>query len=255
MRQRINAGGGGDVWRQPGAQRRVQRRHFGHHAWVNNHQLALALGVGNDGGHRHFAARAGRGGHSVNGNRCVQTLEVTGQAAQGFAGVGDGHRNGFGGIHGRPASHGHDGVAAVFLVKIDAALDQRNGRIGRDLVKHHVLRTACRERVGQVLQQAQLGNHPVGDDEKLRVAKACHRLAQAAAGARSNQQCGLWNGHEAQQFACTLHHGAQAEGARGRGDEIKVHGFTPWRATRQFAVSGFIMGAGPCLYGRDIPAV
>jgi hypothetical protein len=33
---------------------RVQRRHLGHHARIDDDQLALAFGVGDDGRHRHL---------------------------------------------------------------------------------------------------------------------------------------------------------------------------------------------------------
>ncbi len=210
MGQGVDAGCRSDVRWQAGHQRGVQRRHLGHQAGVDDDDLALALGVGNHRGHRHLRAGAGGGGYGINRRRAAQALEVARQCAQRFAGVGDGCGDCLGRINGRAAAHGHDGVAIMRAVKINAAFDQWNRRIGRDLVKHHIAGAARGQRVGQLGEQAQLDDDAVGHDQDLVVPKTGHSLSQASTRARPHQQRGLGNWQETRNHAGALHQYTQA---------------------------------------------
>jgi hypothetical protein len=67
---------------------------------------------------------------------------------------------------------------------------------------------------GQVLEQAQLGDHAVGNDEDLAVAEPGNGLAQPAAGARPDQDRRLRYGQEAHGQAGTFHGGTECRGAK-----------------------------------------
>ena len=211
--QCVDAGGCGDMRRQAGHQAGVERRHLGHEAGVDDDDLAVVCRVRDHRRHGHFRAGACGGGHGVDRDRRAQALEVARQLAQRLAGIGDRHGDGLGGVDRRAATDRHDGVALVLLVEVDAALDQGDWRIGRDLVEHHVAGTAGAEGIGQVLEQPQFDDDGVGDDQYLRVAEACDGLPQAPAGPRPHQQLGLGNGQKPDHQAGSLHQGRETSGA------------------------------------------
>jgi hypothetical protein len=211
---------------QPGHQHRVQRRHARHHARVDDHQLGLALGVGDHRRHRDLGAGAGGRRHGVDRFRRLQSLQVAGQLAQRL-GVGDRQRDRLAGVHGRAAAEGHDGVAVMLAVEGDAALDQRDRRVGRDLVEDHELRAAGGKRAGQAVQQTQAHDDGVGDDQHLAVAEAGDGLPQPAAGPWPDQQGGLRNRDEARDLAGPLHQRFEPGGTRRLGNQIEDHALSP----------------------------
>ncbi len=105
--------------------------------------------------------------------------------------VGGGEPDHLGGIHHRAAAEGDDRIGVLGPEHLDALLDHRDRRIGRDLIEDRERRSAGRERLGQRLEQAELRDHLVGDDQHLVVAKAADRLAQARARTGADEQGGL----------------------------------------------------------------
>ena len=138
--------------RQPCHQRGVERAMRAAPGAVHDHQLALALGVGDDGGHRHFRNPCRRWWARRRWHRRAQAPVVAGQRAQALR-VGDGHRHRLRGVDGTAAAHGDECVAVVVAVSLDGAPDQRNGRVGRDLVEHRVLGAAGGQCVGQAFSR------------------------------------------------------------------------------------------------------
>jgi len=121
----------------------------------------------------------------------------------------------------------------VLVEEVNALLDQRNGCVGRDLVKHHELRATGGQCIGQAVQQTQLGDDAVGDDQDLAVAKTGNRLAQAAAGTGADQQRGLRNRDEAGDQTRALHQSPQTFGADGVAHGFGYHRKSPgyWTKT------------------------
>ena len=79
---------------------------------------------------------------------------------------------------GRQAGHRpDDGIAVVGLKELDAFFDQRNWRVGGDLVENDVFRTARGKCIGQILEQAQFRDDAIGNDQDLGVAETGYRLA------------------------------------------------------------------------------
>jgi len=227
MRQGVDAGRRRDVRRQPGHQAGIERRHLRHQACIDDHQLGLAFRIRDHRGDGDFRAGAGGGGHGVDLDRRMQALEIAGQLAQRLAGVGYRGSDSLGGIHRGPAAEGHDGVAVVRLIEVDALLDQRNRRVGRDRIEDHVVGASRRQGRGQVIEQAQFGNDAVGDDEDLAVAEAGDGLAQSSAGARPDQDRGLRYGQKAHGQAGALHRGTECRGAKRIAEQIRNQGSSP----------------------------
>jgi hypothetical protein len=213
VRQGVDPGRRGDVRRQPGHQAGIERGHFRHQARIDDHQLCLPLRIRDHRGDCHLRAGAGGGRHGVDLDRRLQALEIAGQLAQRLAGIGYRRGDGFRRIHRRPAAECDDGIAFVLVVEIDAIFDQRDRRVGRDGIEHHILGTPGRQRVGQFVKQAQLGDDAVCNDEDLAVAEAGDRLSQPGAGARPDQDRGLRYGQEAHGQTGALHGGTQCRGA------------------------------------------
>jgi hypothetical protein len=214
VRQGIDAGRRGDRRRQPGHQAGIERRHLRHQARIDDHQLGMPLGIGDHSGHGNLGPGAGRGGHGIDLDRGLQALEIACQFAQRLAGIGYCGCYRLRGIHRGAAADRDDGIAAIGAKELDAVLDQGYRRIRSDGIEHHVLGAACRQSLGQILEQAQLGDHAVGNDEDLAVTEAGNGLSQSCAGTRPDQDRRLRYGQEAHGQAGTFHGGTECRGAK-----------------------------------------
>ena len=112
LRQRVDAGVGGQLGRQPVGQRRVHQRVLGAQERAGDARLDVGLLVGDDRAARHLGPGPGRGRDAYQRHR----RGLVGDAARGEPQVGaalSGHQpRRLGGVHRRSAAQRHHGVTA-----------------------------------------------------------------------------------------------------------------------------------------------
>ena len=226
MRQRIHPGGRGHRRRQSRHQRRVERRHVGHDARVGDDELAVLRGVGDHRRHRHLRAGARRRRHGVDRHRAAPAAEVAGQRLRRLA-VRSRERDDLRRVEHRAAADREHGVAALAAHHVQPALDDRDRRVGRDLVEDDEFAAGGRERLGQRREQAQLRDHRVGDDEDAAVAEVTDRARQPRRGAGADHQQRLRNRHEPRHDAGRALDGRQTHRPRHVADQIADHSSSP----------------------------
>ena len=167
VRQGVHAGGGGELGRQRGGERRIEYGGMRHQLVGRERELRVLVRVGDHGDQRHLAAGARGGGHGDERRHVAREDLGALQRGEVDAFAGQRGRSTLGGVDDRAAADGDEPVAAALLVEVRHLVHDVHRGVGRHLVEHVVGDAGGIEHAGELGGDAQLHQAGVGHHQRM----------------------------------------------------------------------------------------